>query len=263
MDWLSCKYMKMLNTRIFKKNEALCDTKSKQIVASSFPKDNTNLQQSISTKTMFVHVVFYNVFRFQKLNVSMVLIVLQVTTEGLPSTKMSLISLQPNQTFHYDLIQRVVVCPLSRFVMANLRAAIFVLPSVVVIVGWIHHDSAAFYQAIRRVADHHLRTGIRIVVRYVNPQCVLSVVGACHSDLDFSVTCWVDPGHAVSKILFKQIFFESKPLLLRCWPRHGEKCVCEGSKECCKCENITFFQFLWKTPFLRNWWFTRTILAIF
>ena len=129
---------------------------------------------------------------------------LQVITERIPGTKMCFISLQPNQTFHSDLVKRVVIRPLRRLVMANLRAAIFAIPSVVVIVGKIHHGSVAFPQAAGRVADHHLRAGTRIVAWDVNPQYVLSVVGACYSDLDFSVPSWIDPSHTVSaKILLK------------------------------------------------------------
>ena len=101
--------------------------------------------------------------------------------------------------------------------MANLRAAIFAVPSVVVIVGEIHHGPMAFHQAMGRVANDHLRAGIREVGWNVNPQGVLCVAAACYSDLNSGVTSRIDPSHTVSaKILLKQLFLVSKSPLLRC-----------------------------------------------
>ena len=107
--------------------------------------------------------------------------------------------------------------------MTNLRAAIFASPSVVVIAWKIHCGPVAFHQAMRRVANDHLRAWIREVGWNVNPQGVLSVAGACYSNFNFGVTNGIDPSRTVSaKILPKQLFLISKPRLLRCWPRHDE-----------------------------------------
>ena len=114
--------------------------------------------------------------------------------------------------------------------MANLRAAIFASPSVVVIVCKIHRGPVTFHQAMGRVGNDHLRAGIREVDWNVNPQGVLSVVGACYSDFNSGVTSGIDPSRAVSaKILLKQLFLVSKPRLLRCWPRHDANTVLNAS----------------------------------
>lgn len=89
---------------------------------------------------------------------------------------MGFISLQPNQTFHGDLVKRVVICPLCWLVVANFRAAIYAFPSVVVIACWIHHGSVMFSQAVGRITNHHLRAGVGIIWRDVNSQDVLFVV---------------------------------------------------------------------------------------
>ena len=146
---------------------------------------------------------------------------------------MSFISLQPNQTFHGHLVQRVVICPLCWLVMANLRAAIFASPSVVVIICKIHRGPEAVHQARGRVANDHLRAWIREVDWNVNPQGVLSVVGTCNSYFNSGVTSRIEPIHTVSaKILLKQLFLVSKPRLLRCWPRHDANTVikCFGER---------------------------------
>ena len=139
---------------------------------------------------------------------------LQEVTEGLSSTKMCLITLQPNQTFHGDLVQCVVIFPLCWLVMANFCATIFALPSMVVTVCCIHHFTAALFQAIGRTANHHFRTGIGKITREVNPQGILFVAGACYCDFNFSVTSWVAPRHTVLKIVLKQILLDCKPMSL-------------------------------------------------
>ena len=114
--------------------------------------------------------------------------------------------------------------------MANLCAAIFVSPSVVVIVCRIHCGPVAFQQAIGRVANDHLRAWIREVDWNVNPQGILSVVGACYSNFNSGVTSRIDPSHTVSaKILLKQLFLVSKPRLLKCWPRHDANTALNAS----------------------------------
>ena len=127
---------------------------------------------------------------------------------------MPLISLQPNQTFHGDLVKRVVIRPLCWLVVANLRTAISASPSVVSIAGGTHRGSIAFHQAVGRVTDHHLRAGAGIIQRDVNPQDVLPVVGACHCDIDFRVPRWVDPIHAATEVVLKQAFLVGQPRLL-------------------------------------------------
>ena len=114
--------------------------------------------------------------------------------------------------------------------MTNLRAAIFASPSVVVIAWKIHCGPVAFHQAMRRVANDHLRAWIREVGWNVNPQGVLSVAGACYSNFNFGVTNGIDPSRTVSaKILPKQLFLISKPRLLRCWPRHDANTAVNAS----------------------------------
>lgn len=114
--------------------------------------------------------------------------------------------------------------------MTNLRAAIFASPSVVVIVCTIHHGPVASHQAMRRVANDHLRAWIREVDWNVNLQGVLSVAGACYSNFNAGVTSGIDPSHSISaKILLKQLFLISKPRLLRCWPRHDANTALNAS----------------------------------
>ena len=114
--------------------------------------------------------------------------------------------------------------------MTNLRAAIFASPSVVVAVCRIHHGPVTFHQAMGRVANDHLRTCIREVDWNVNPQGVISVAGACYSNFNSGVTSGIDPSRTVSaKILLKQLFFISKPRLLRCWPRHDANTAVNAS----------------------------------
>ena len=68
-----------------------------------------------------------------------------------------------------------------------------------------------------RVANDHLRAGIREVDWNVNPQSVLSVAGACYSNFNSGVTSRIDSSRTVpAKILLKQLFLVAKPRLLRC-----------------------------------------------
>ena len=143
---------------------------------------------------------------------------------------MSLVSLQPNQTFHGHLVQSVVICPIWGPVMTNLRAAIFASPSVVVITWWIHCGPVTFHQAMGRVANDHFRAWIREVDWNINPQCVLSVAGARYSNFNSGVTSRIDPSRTASaKILLKQLLLVAKPRLLRCWPRHDANTVLKAS----------------------------------
>ena len=125
----------------------------------------------------------------------------QVFAQRLSCAKMRLISLQPYQSLHDHLVQCVII-PLQRWSeMADLSAAISASISVVVSVSTIHQFAIPLPQVTRRRTHYHFRTGAGIIWRQVHSECVLFVVGASNSDLNFCVASWIDPRHSTAEVL--------------------------------------------------------------
>ena len=148
---------------------------------------------------------------------------LQVSTQGMSRAKMRLISLQPYQALHDHLVQCVIILPQTSIEVADLSAAISASISVIISACIIHLSSILLSQvrSKKRWGFHyHIRTGAGIIWRQVHSECVLFVVGASNSDLNFCVASWIDPRHSTAEVLLQQFLLKCEPLLLGCWPRH-------------------------------------------
>ena len=127
----------------------------------------------------------------------------QVPTHGLSGTQMSLISFQPDHPFHDNLVQSVFATPQIASKVTNLSASVFAGQDMIRSRLTVQHIPIPGSQENRRRTYNHFWARIGIVFWQIHSKCVLFIIAANHSHLDFRFPSRIDPRNFASKVFLQ------------------------------------------------------------
>ena len=148
-------------------------------------------------------------------------------TQGFAGAAVALVSLQPDEALHKNLVQRIFTGPQAGTEVTDGRQSLY-SPIGMVVCALPHQRTVELSELCGWLAHCELWTAVWIILRDVNPKRVLPVVGGRYPHFNPCVSSWIDPRYLAAEVSRQQVFFQGEALLLGVVPRHIEPAIVPG-----------------------------------